>query len=181
MNEYVCLGKVVSTHGIKGDVKVAFTCDDEDVADLFNGYLHYLDGSGVDVTYRFVHKGMVVIHVDGVDTINDALLLKGKKFYISQAEMPDTDSSDEFYYYELIGLDAICSDSRQCLGQIMSITQHCGQDCLEIQYSDSSNFLIVPFTKERAPEINTDKGFVVVVDPQSLSLEGDKGISIGSE
>ena len=70
-------GKIVGTHGIRGDLKVQSWCDTPEVLCDFDTL--YLDEkTPVEVTSAQVHKNVVLMHLKGVDTVEAAEKLHGK-------------------------------------------------------------------------------------------------------
>ena len=66
--QYLEIGKVVNTHGIRGDIKVQPWCDSPEFLAEFET-LYRKDHSPVTVTHAKVHKGCVLMHLEGVDTV----------------------------------------------------------------------------------------------------------------
>ena len=64
-------GKIVGTHGIRGDLKVQSWCDTPEVLCDFDTL--YLDEkTPVEVKSAQVHKNVVLMHLKGVDTVEAA-------------------------------------------------------------------------------------------------------------
>ena len=68
-------GKIVGTHGIRGDLKVQSWCDTPEVLCDFDTL--YLDEkTPVEVKSAQVHKNVVLMHLKGVDTVEAAEKLR---------------------------------------------------------------------------------------------------------
>ena len=70
---YLETGKIVSTHGIAGEVKILPWADDP--ADLLDFDTLYIDGQPYEVRGGRVHKGCVLVRFAGIDDVNAAMRL----------------------------------------------------------------------------------------------------------
>ena len=70
-HRYLEAGKIVNTHGIAGEVKIMPWADDPDF--LLNFKTLYLDGKPIHIRSARVHKNAVLMKLDGVDDINEAM------------------------------------------------------------------------------------------------------------
>ena len=76
-------GKIVGTHGIRGDLKVQSWCDTPEVLCDFDTL--YLDEkTPVEVKSAQVHKNVVLMHLKGVDTVEAAEKLRGKILHLDR-------------------------------------------------------------------------------------------------
>ena len=87
--EYVYVGKLVNTHGLKGEVKLLSNFDYKDY--YFKKGIHlYIGDNKEKVTissYRH-HKIFDMFLFDEYNYINDVLKFKGSKVYIDRDEVP---------------------------------------------------------------------------------------------
>ncbi len=75
-NEILEIGKVVNTHGIRGELKIQPWCDDPMIFDELE-YI-YIGGKKYNITKSRFHKTCEIVAVEGIDNINDAEMLKNK-------------------------------------------------------------------------------------------------------
>ena len=76
--QYLDSGKIVGTHGIKGEVRIDPWCDSPEFLCAFKKL--YLDNKGeafIEVKSR-PHKNITLAKIKGVDTIEQAEKLRGK-------------------------------------------------------------------------------------------------------
>ena len=85
MNEFLDCGQIVNTHGIQGEVRILPWADSPEF--LCQIPTFYLGESGVAVTSSRVHKGSVIVKLDGVDTVEQAMGLKGKTVQIRRTDV----------------------------------------------------------------------------------------------
>ena len=97
--EYINAGKIVNTHGIKGEVRILSDFSDKKVFNV--GNILYL-GSNKDKviieSYR-VHKNFDMVKFEGIDDINDVLKYKGLEVFISRDDIKD------FIIEDLVGYE----------------------------------------------------------------------------
>ena len=74
---YLEAGKIVNTHGVRGEVRIQPWADD--AAFLLGFRTFYIDGAPVHVAHSRVHKGMLVVKFQGVDDVNAAMTLKNAR------------------------------------------------------------------------------------------------------
>ena len=100
--ELIYIGKVVNTHGIKGELKLL--SDFELKSRVFkNGNKIYIDSNEYIVnSYRF-HKIFDMITLEGFNNINEILFLKGKKVYFNREDL--NLSENEYLIQDLIGME----------------------------------------------------------------------------
>lgn len=113
-------GKIVSPHGLHGEVKIVPWADTPDFLCRFNTL--YIDGTPVGVSDVRVHKNTVIAQLEGVLSIGEAEALRNKPVFIDRndAELPD----GRHFIADLIGLDAIDDETGSRLGIISDILPH---------------------------------------------------------
>ncbi len=118
MKKYLEAGKIVNTHGIKGEVKIQPWADS---AQFLNGFKFlYIDGKAVKLISGRVHKNFLIAQLEGVSTVNDAMVLKNKIVSIdrSEARLPE----DSFFLADLIGAK-VCTETGEELGILTDVLE----------------------------------------------------------
>ena len=103
------IGQIVSTHGIKGEVRVDPWCDDPAFMKQFKTL--YYDKNGlkpVRVAACRPHGNIVILKLDGVDTVEAAAALRSRVLYMARADahLPD----NRFFIQDLIGCRVFDAD-----------------------------------------------------------------------
>ena len=115
--QYLEAGQIVNTHGIHGEVKIQSWCD---TPEFLCGFATlYLDGKPVHVRSARPHKGCVIASLEGVEDINQAMVLKGKTICIARrdARLPD----GHFFLADIEGLEVYDTASGALLGTVTEI------------------------------------------------------------
>ena len=97
---YLEAGKIVNTHGVRGEVRIQPWADD--AAFLLGFRTFYIDGAPVHVAHSRVHKGMLVGKFADYDDVNAALTLKYRVVSIARADVTLPDG--QYFQQDLIGI-----------------------------------------------------------------------------
>lgn len=83
---YLEAGQVVGTHGVRGELRVQPWCDSPGVLGGLRTLYWQEGGDPVPVRSR-VHKNVVLMKVEGVDTVQDAAALRGRVLYLDRRDL----------------------------------------------------------------------------------------------
>lgn len=106
----IFIGKVVSTHGIKGEIRILSDFPYKDKVFVINNKIIIDDKEYIIKSYR-VHKGYDMVTLDGFNNINDVLFLLKSNVYISK-ELLNLDD-DEILDDELITFKVLTKDGKE--------------------------------------------------------------------
>ncbi len=161
-SNYFRIGKIVNTHGLKGELKVVTTT--HFVKDRFkkgNKIVMFFGKTMTELTikgYRF-NKQMLLLSADEVNNLTDAEKYKGKDLFIHQDQLHEL-GNDDFYIHQLVGCECT-STLGEYLGVIASVLETGAVDVLVIK-NDNKKDLLVPFNKQFVPSVDIDKKHVEV-------------------
>jgi 16S rRNA processing protein RimM len=113
---------------------------------------------------------MLVARVAGVSTRTAAEALKSVEIFARRDQLPPP-SEDEFYYEDLVGLEAV-NTAGSSLGRVVSLMNYGAGDVLEIAPAKRGETLLLPFTKRVAPRIDFDAGQIVIEPPREVEPDG---------
>lgn len=155
------VGKIVGTHGIKGELKVK---SDTSFDRFKKGNKLYIEKEEeITINSHRQHKGMELITINNLTNINDVLCYVGKDLYVphNREELED----GEFYYEDLIGLD--CYDSKDNLiGTVVDLQEVPQGLILEIK--SSAKTILVPFVDEFIVDIDLDNNKLSINEIEGL-------------
>lgn len=157
--QFLETGKIVGTHGIKGELRIDPWCDSPDFLSFFSRL--YLDESGetfIDVKCR-PHKNIALCKIKGVDTINDAEKLRGKIIYIDRNDIQLDEGVN--FVQDLIGLEVRDFQNNNVYGTISDVIYTGANDVYEITGKDGKKYL-APVIDEVIVETNADDGYVLI-------------------
>ena len=158
---YICVGEVVNTHGIKGEVRLISNFERKDL--IFKKNFNVYIGSNKEKltinTYR-VHKNFDMLTFEGMLDINDVIIYKGEKVYILR---DDIDLSIHLKM-DLIAYDVIYNDKN--IGKVTSFFNNNAYDIMVIKNSSKDNF--VPYLEQFIEKVDYDNKKIYVVNMEGL-------------
>lgn len=130
--EYVIVGKIGSTYGVQGWLKVfSFTEELADILEYNPWYLENGDTWGlIQVKAAREHGKCVVAKLAGYNTPEEARVLTGKKIAIKRSQMPPLETG-EYYWKDLEGLTVI-NQHGETLGKVVYLIETGANDVLVI-------------------------------------------------
>ncbi len=157
--EYVCIGKLVNTHGIKGEVKLLSNFEYKDKAFVV-GMNFYIGEDKEKVTvnsYRH-HKVFDMVTFKEYNYINDVLKFKGKLVYVLKPDLALDNNSilDRDY----IGMNAYYEG--MLIGKVKDIIDNNGYKLMLIGTK------YVPFNKEFISSVSVTKNELILKNVEGL-------------
>jgi 16S rRNA processing protein RimM len=175
----VLLGRIVTVHGIRGDVVIdSYAADPADIGAY--GPLRSADNAREFQlkVLRATPKG-VVAHIKGIDDRTTAEALRGTELYVSRDKLPPADEGD-FYHVDLIGLKAV-SESGDSVGTVVAVQNFGAGDLIEVRLEGQQATEFIPFTDAYVPVVDVAQRRVVVVLPESTPDDDEDGAADESE
>lgn len=154
MNEFLDCGQIVNTHGVHGEVRIVPWADSPEFLCQFSTL--YIDLKPIEMASGRVHKGSVIAKLQGVDTVEAAMALKGKTVQIRRADAKLPRGS--FFLADIIGLDVVDEDGRK-LGVLKEILSPSIQ---QIYVVDGDREIMIPAVPEFIRETNIEAGYIKV-------------------
>lgn len=166
--DYTIVGKIINSHGIKGEVKVYPLTHD---IDRFS-YLKYayLGEEKVKVEIHSVkyHKGIVIIRFKEYDDINQILKFKDMDIYVDEDNkiiLP----KDHYFIYDLINCQVFDVKGNN-IGYISDVIQAASNDVYVIKDPEKNRDYLIPVVKEFVKQVDIDNK-KVIIDPIEGMIE----------
>lgn len=136
------IGKIVSTHGIKGEVRVQPWCDDNNLLTEFN-ILYFNKGKEkVVIESARVHKNIVIMKIENINDMNSAQLLRNKILYVDREDILLDDNT--YFIQDLINMKVCDFDNEdKVYGTIVDVTQTGANDVYHIK-DENGNIVLIP-------------------------------------
>lgn len=130
MNNYVCIGKIVNTHGIKGELRILsdFEYKDKVFKKGISLFVGSLKKEYVINSYRH-HKIFDMVTFVDYNNINDVLDLKGLLVYVNRSILEITE--EDYLLTDLIGMEVY--DKDKLLGVVKDYYLDSGNTLLAIK------------------------------------------------
>lgn len=126
--EYIYIGDIVNTHGLKGEVRILsdFKFKDSAFKPDMNIYIGKKKIKEKIVNYR-IHKNYDMLRFENKRHIDDVIIYKGESAYVKRSEL----DYDGYLNEDLIGLDVYCQDKN--VGHITNILKTNAHEILVIE------------------------------------------------
>lgn len=161
MEQFLRVGVISSTHGIKGEVKVYPTTDDVKrfkklknvILDTGKEHLQ-LEVEGVKFFKQFV-----ILKFKGIDNINDIEKYKGKDLLVDRANAVRL-RKDEYFVVDLIGLEVYTDDGER-FGTLSDVMETGANDVYVID-SEKHGEVLIPAIKQCVLDIDIENRKMVI-------------------
>ena len=159
--QYLEIGQIVNTFGIKGQVKVVpFTDDVERFEELKKIYI-VMRSSKKEVEIEDVkyHKNMVLLKFKGIDKIEDVEIFKNCYLEIDRKDGKKLEEG-EYYIVDLLGLDVV-TDEGINLGKLEDI-YNTGSNDIYVVKDNLGKQVLLPCIKEVIKEVDLENKKITV-------------------
>ncbi len=124
MDTQLEIGKIINTHGVRGELKVDPWCDPQDVFPCLDEI--QAGGEGYAVAGWRMHKGFVLLTLAGVDSMDAAVALKNRVLTAprDKIRLPE----GRYFYSDLFGFDVYDSRTGAVIGVLDDVRELPGGD-----------------------------------------------------
>lgn len=161
------IGKVVRAHGLRGHLKVipyGETLSSLSAGETITACL--ADGNSLELTIVEArpHQKAYLLLSREIDTVDEARDLVGAELCVPESRLP-TPAPDEFYWYQLIGLEVASIDGQQ-LGTLQEIFETGSNDVYVVRQGDEE--ILIPATEEVVREVDLQRRLMIVRLPNAF-------------
>ncbi len=158
--KYLVVGKIVTTHGIKGEVKIKVETDDLGRFEKGNKLYLGIDEKNIkqeiiidNVRYQ---KNMILLSFNNIQNINDVLEYVGLNLYV---DIDEVRVDGEIYYDDLI--DCVCFVGDEKIGVVTDVMEVPQGEILRIKLN-SGKKVLVPYVDEFIESVDIDKKEIII-------------------
>ena len=157
------IGKIVNTHGIRGEVKIQPWCDEPELFDELE-YL-FIEEEKYNIVRNRFHKTCQIVQLENVNNIDDAERFKNKIVYINRdaLELPE----GRYYIADIEGL-TVKEQNGRILGVVDEIIKTGSNDVYSLKDTFNKKPVLIPVIEGVVLETNIDGGYIVVKLPKGL-------------
>ena len=149
--QFLEAGEIVSTHGVRGEMKILPWADGPDF--LLDFSRVRISGTDYSVESCRVQKTCNLIKVKGIDTMEQAQALRGKTVEIYREDAP----SGMIFVAELIGMDVVSEGNS--IGTIADILDYPGNKVYVVK---GEHEYMIPAVSQFIEDIDMDNGVIRV-------------------
>jgi len=154
--EFLEAGKIVNTHGVRGEVKIMPWADSPDFLLGFKKF--YINDEAIKVKSARVHKNAVIASLDGITDVDAAAALKNKIIFISRKDAKL--EKGQYFIQDIIGLPALDDVTGEEIGTVKEVLDMPAQSIYVIVRNGKE--ILVPDVPEFITEVSADKGYVKI-------------------
>ena len=156
---YLECGRITTTHGVRGAVKIEPWCDSPEVLASLP-CVYFKKGevySAVKILKASVFKRFVIATLEGVKDIDAASALREKVVFAAREDLP-LEEGDNFIA-DLIGLPVIDAESGRVYGTLSGVINNGATDIYEIETPSGQR--LMPAVDEFVRSIDDEKGIFI--------------------
>lgn len=161
MSDKLEIGQIVNTKGLKGELRVNSFSEESNRFETIDTILLKIEKEYKEYKIEKVgySKNQVVLKLKGVDTIEQAELLKNVYIYIYRKQLGDLPEGT-YYIADLIGLDVVTIDGEK-IGIVDDIFSTGSNDVYVVK-DDLGKQKLLPAIDDVLKEIDIENGKIVV-------------------
>ena len=129
--EYLEAGKIVTTHGVRGEVKIMPYTDTPELLCEFDRLFIGKDKAEIYIDRARVAKNMVIAKIEGIDTVEAAEKYRNKVLFMHRDDL-ELDE-DTYFIQDLIDMKVKDADSGFVYGKITDVLQNGANDVYVIK------------------------------------------------
>ena len=153
MKQFLELGKINNTHGIKGEVKVALWFDDINyVKQLKTVYLDSNGKKSLTLVSARPQKNIGILKFAEITTVEQAQELKNKVLYCNRDDAKIDDG--KHYLADIIGCYVVDIDTDEEYGKIVDVLNYGSCDIYDVE--SWGKHTLIPAIDDVVKEINTE-------------------------
>ena len=157
-------GRIVNTHGVRGEVKIQSFCDSLAFLQQFDTF--YIDQTPVPVRSSRIHKNCLLVQLESIEDIDAAARLRGKTIFIDRSNI--TLPEGQYFIADLEGLSVIDTETNLPIGTLVEVLTLPAGDVYSVK--GERNYLI-PAKGGFVEEVNLEDGYVKVHLIEGLAVD----------
>ena len=164
--EWFNVGRIVNTHGVRGEVRILSTTDFEEERFVVGNKLAAFkknDKKPTWVTIQSVrrHKNFILLTFEGMNNINLVEPFKEGMLKVTKDQMEeDLLDENEYFYHDIIGCSVV-SEEGETIGEVKDILQTGANDVWVVKGVKGKEQYI-PYIEDVVKDINIDEKVITI-------------------
>jgi 16S rRNA processing protein RimM len=155
LKEFLAIGQIINTHGIKGEVKVYPLTDD--IKRFRKVKTAYIDGVCKNIIWCKIQSNKVILKIEGIDSIEEAEKYKNKYIEVSRNEAVEL-SEGEYFIADIIGCKVFDKNNIE-LGEVYDVIKTGSND---VYWVKGKKEILVPALKNIILDINIIENKIII-------------------
>jgi 16S rRNA processing protein RimM len=170
MERWFNVGKIVNTHGIRGEVRVISRTDFPEQRYKKGNTLYIFTEQSekpiaVTVKSHRVHKSFDLLSFEGYDNINLVEKFKGAMLKVPESQLGELNEG-EYYFHEIIGCTVV-TEKGEVVGTVKEILTPGANDVWVVKRNDGKEVLI-PYIEDVVKAVDVDKKTITIRPMEGL-------------
>jgi len=158
VEDFIIIGQISKTHGIKGEVKVLpLTANVNRFKNLKTVFIDYIEKRVLGCKFQ---SKRIVLKIEGIDTIEEAEKYKNKYLYIRRKDAIKL-SEGEFYVADIIDCSVYEENGKE-LGKVYDVIETGSNDVYWIKGSKDKKELLIPALKTIVQKIDIENKKIII-------------------
>ena len=173
MQNYLPACKIVSTHGVRGEMKALPLCDGAAFLAKFKRLFTSADGAGETRVLGVRAQGNVILlRLDGVTDMDAARAQVGRTYYPAKADakLP----RGRYFIDDLLGCDVVDADTDRVSGQLTNVDRPAAQDIYTVTDGAGEEHML-PAVPEFVKKIDIDARKIFVTPIEGMFTDAVNG------
>lgn len=156
MEEYLEIGKIINTHGVRGELKLEPWCEPDEVFSSLEEV--FVGGRPMRIKGWRPHQRFVLLTLDGVSDMDAAAALKNQVVSARRdaIELPD----GRFFYSDLFGFEVYDSRVSRVIGSLEDVREMPGGDLYVVRGPECE--ILIPAVDEFEEEVDFESRRLVL-------------------
>ena len=173
MQNYLPACKIVSTHGVRGEMKALPLCDGAAFLAKFKRLFTSADGTGETRVLGVRAQGNVILlRLDGITDMDGARAQVGRTYYLAKADakLP----RGRYFIDDLLGCDVVDADTDRVYGQLTNVDRPAAQDIYTVTDGAGEEHML-PAVPEFVKKIDIDARKIFVTPIEGMFTDAVNG------
>ena len=160
-DEFIMVGKVVSTQGNKGEIKVLPLTDSTDRFKKLTSIFirNNIDRKTLKIEKIRIKENMVILKIENIENIKEAKMIVGSYLEVKRenaVKLP----KDTYFVFEIIGLE-VYNKNNIFLGKVENVISTGSNDVYVVKSKDKEE-LFIPAIREVVKNIDLEKKRITI-------------------
>jgi 16S rRNA processing protein RimM len=170
MEKWFNVGKIVNTHGVKGELKIVSTTDFPEERYQKGNTLYLFQGQNQEPISLVIkshrsHKSFDLLTFEGYENINEVEKFKEGILKVQEDQLQELEEG-EYYFHEIVGCKVLTTAGEE-LGTITEILSPGANDVWVVKGQRGKEYLI-PYIEDIVKTIDIEKQLVTIEPMEGL-------------
>lgn len=160
--DYIQVGKIINTQGIKGEVKVYPLTDNISRFDKLEKVYIGEEKTLVYIEKNWSKKNFVILKFAGYDNINEVLKFKNEYLYIEENDKVKLEEGS-YFIFDIVGCNVMDIKGNK-IGVVTQVITNTGNDIYTIKDKGNNKEYLIPAVKQFIKKVDI-KNKEIVIEP----------------